>query len=546
MSNTNDFGFGGFGGFPFFEAAQTPAKEEVKAEVKTEKKAETKAPASVQGTVTAFTAPAKADDKKDAKKEDKKPAVSGAKKVTGPVLCIGSGWTATYGDEGKTYGVKVVAKAMYEAGYTEIAATKMVYVSDENPNVLIFKGIGLSGNDDAEVLTKKVEVVTGLTKAMYEAKDFNGMDADEVSVRDLAEKYVESYPDFKGCSLKFSRAAKVCAPFFTKKADIKDDQTYRVWGTLETANVKGADLEAMYGSDDYKVEFFVSDNGVLFPSYTGKDAKCAVSITEDDLGLKAAKSKKAVEKYVLPANIYITAIGKNYENVTSEMFGGKDRVTKEEVIEWLKSQHRVFNQSDRKFDVIYDDVTNTISVAILSGSKGGAAVAAPFFVSQLTGEIVQNLPLGVFKGFATEDDIEDVSFQMSLPKIPHAILDSIVQDFKRDLKKEAIRQIVYDRNKDEYMIFRPVAKCTKTHISYEFPKLLRSQVLAMTVHSHNTMPAWFSSVDDRDEVVTGLYGVVGCLDRKEPQMNFRASLEGSFIPVDESEIFSFGKGVYVA
>ncbi len=484
------------------------------------------------------------EPKKEEKKADKANAPKDfSKKVVGPVLCVGSGWAYTYGEEGKRYGVSVVAKALFEAGYTEVAASGMVYTCKENKNILLVKGIGISANDDAEVIPKKVTVATGLVKAEYEAKDFTGKDADEISVRDLTEKYVESYPDFAGCKLKLSRAAKVCVPAFSKKAEIKDDQDYRVWSTEETVVVKGSEIMQLFGSSDYDVEFYISDTGVLFPSYY---TKSSAVVSESDLGLKKASSKQAVEKFKLPANIYITAIGQTYENVDSSMFGGKDKVTQEQVIEFLKERHRVFSQSNRKFDVIYDVETNTISVAIMSGKKGGAAVAAPFFMSQATGEVVQNLPLGIFKGFSSGESLRNVSFYMSIPKIPFQIVAGIISDFRRNLNKEDMRQIVYDKVRDEFYVFRPVCQCTKTHIDYVFPKLTKGQVLAMTIHSHNTMPAVFSSTDNEDEVITGLYGVVGRLDRSEPQMRFRASLEGSFTELSLDEIFSFVKGGHVA
>ena len=168
-------------------------------------------------------------------------------------------------------------------------------------------------------------------------------------------------------------------------------------------------------------------------------------------------------------------------------------------------------------------------------------------MSERTGEKVLNLPLGIFKGYEVGDRIENVSFSMSVPKIPFSILNGIVADFKRQLNREDMRQIVYDRQKDEYMVFRPVCQCTKTAIEYVFPKLTRSQVLVMTIHSHNTMEAEFSGTDDYDEVITGLYGVVGMLHTRRPEMSFRASLDGGFVDVDMDDIFSYDNfGGYIA
>ena len=52
----------------------------------------------------------------------------------------------------------------------------------------------------------------------------------------------------------------------------------------------------------------------------------------------------------------------------------------------------------------------------------------------------------------------------------------------------------------------------------------------------NTMPAFFSGTDNEDETITGLYGVIGCLDSK-PQIRFRAAMGGSFGSIPIKKLF---------
>ncbi len=512
MSNTMISGQSGFDFFGSFGSNLNaePVVMEVKKEEKKEKK-----------TNKSSSTPAKKS--------------STTAKVEGPVNIIGSGWTYTYGEEGKTYGIMVVAKALYDAGYTEVAATGAIYTVEDDPHLLIVRGIGCARNDDSEVIPAKIDVVTGLVKATYEAKDFAGKDAEEVSVRDLCEKYVEAYPDFKGCQLILNRAAAVAVPAFTRKADIKDEQTYRVWSTLETVEVKGSELKGLYGGSGYEVTFYISDAGVLFPSYTSKKSHM---VSEADLGLKKEASKKAVEKYSLPATIYIQTLGESI-SATPEMFGGKDKVMQKDILEFLKSRHPVFSQGDRKFDLVYDDVSNIISVAILSGKKGAAAIGAASFFYTEGEEVVQDLPLGTFKGTVRDGRLRDISFDMKLPKFPLELLKGIVADFAADLTSEDIRMIIWDEELEKYDVVRPESVCTKTGVDYMFPPLSKGQILAMTIHSHNTMPAFFSGTDNEDEVLTGLYGVVGDLGRS-PKARFRASLNGSFAYVKGAELFEVG------
>ena len=54
------------------------------------------------------------------------------------------------------------------------------------------------------------------------------------------------------------------------------------------------------------------------------------------------------------------------------------------------------------------------------------------------------------------------------------------------------------------------------------------------IHSHNSMNAVFSAIDDQDERGTRLYLVIGRLDRFFPEISARISCGGSFVPIEPS------------
>ena len=54
------------------------------------------------------------------------------------------------------------------------------------------------------------------------------------------------------------------------------------------------------------------------------------------------------------------------------------------------------------------------------------------------------------------------------------------------------------------------------------------------IHSHNSMAAKFSYIDDEDERATRLYFVVGHLDRFYPSIAARMSCGGSYQEIDPS------------
>ena len=132
-------------------------------------------------------------------------------------------------------------------------------------------------------------------------------------------------------------------------------------------------------------------------------------------------------------------------------------------------------------------------------------------------------------------------FQMGLPKIPMHLL-MFIWDFFAKLSEryelEALVHILYDMHSKEYTVRVPKQKLTHVSVDSvleeEYPDHL---IHVMDIHSHNTMPAKFSPVDDEDEKPTRLYAVMGMLHRAFPDICVRASCGGHFVQVDPIEVF---------
>ena len=58
----------------------------------------------------------------------------------------------------------------------------------------------------------------------------------------------------------------------------------------------------------------------------------------------------------------------------------------------------------------------------------------------------------------------------------------------------------------------------------------------MDIHSHNTMPAFFSSIDNADEKANRVYGVVGGFGGV-PEMKLRAATGGKFVSIALPDVF---------
>ena len=132
-------------------------------------------------------------------------------------------------------------------------------------------------------------------------------------------------------------------------------------------------------------------------------------------------------------------------------------------------------------------------------------------------------------------------FQMTVPKIPVYLL-LFIWDFFAGLSErytlEALVHILYDTKRNKYTVRIPKQKLTHTSVDCvmeeDYPEHM---IHVMDIHSHNVMPAEFSTVDDEDERPTRLYAVMGRLDRVLPDITVRASCGGKFIPVEPADVF---------
>ena len=97
--------------------------------------------------------------------------------------------------------------------------------------------------------------------------------------------------------------------------------------------------------------------------------------------------------------------------------------------------------------------------------------------------------------------------------------------------------IYWDKEQEEYTVFIPRQRVSKARIDAD----LRGSALPeeryihyADIHSHNSMAAKFSYIDDEDEKATRLYFVVGHLERFYPSITARMSCGGTYQEIDPS------------
>ena len=135
-----------------------------------------------------------------------------------------------------------------------------------------------------------------------------------------------------------------------------------------------------------------------------------------------------------------------------------------------------------------------------------------------------------------------MEWERKLPKIPRKILDEIISIFRKDLKKEAAARVYYHRGTGEFSVKEAQGEKSKVRINYVYDSdrdILRGEkIQILDIHSHNTFGAFFSDVDNRDDSgFPCLSAVIGKLQNEEPEIAFRAGVDGLFASYPVSEVF---------
>lgn len=139
----------------------------------------------------------------------------------------------------------------------------------------------------------------------------------------------------------------------------------------------------------------------------------------------------------------------------------------------------------------------------------------------------------------------EAGFTPALPLIPLSLMRRIIAFFRsfmaeHDREVEALVLLYWDKRKEEFVVYVPRQSVSKEGIRADLQDNpyddVRRYIHYADIHSHNNMEAFFSAVDDADERGTGLYMVLGSLDRFYPDIAVRICCGGSFVDIDPATV----------
>ena len=152
--------------------------------------------------------------------------------------------------------------------------------------------------------------------------------------------------------------------------------------------------------------------------------------------------------------------------------------------------------------------------------------------------------LGVMESLAPVKEISilqsiTATAKMHIEKIPGPMFAKIIEFFRAVHgihRGEAIVLLFYDEANKKYNIFPPKQKVSAGSVEYERGITIEGQTMIGTIHSHGSMSAFHSGVDDKDEEsFDGLHITIG--DVNDPEVSLSASIcaNGYRMMVDASD-----------
>ena len=135
-------------------------------------------------------------------------------------------------------------------------------------------------------------------------------------------------------------------------------------------------------------------------------------------------------------------------------------------------------------------------------------------------------------------------FAPALPKIPAQFMGEIIAFFRAFMteneENEAFVQIYWDKEEKRFFAYVPKQSVCKEEVEANLRGCPYDDeeryICYADIHSHNSMDAFFSGKDDRDERSVGLYFVLGELDHFYPEIKARIFCGDNFVTIDPATV----------
>jgi len=122
---------------------------------------------------------------------------------------------------------------------------------------------------------------------------------------------------------------------------------------------------------------------------------------------------------------------------------------------------------------------------------------------------------------------EHIAFTFGV--IPIALLEEFIAIGRNGLPNEVAGALIYHRSSNTLRLaIHDAIKAGPAEIRYRMPVLGPEEEVAVDLHTHGRLPAFWSSTDDADDQGVKVCGVFGDLHREKPSAAFRLAINGQF------------------
>jgi PRTRC genetic system protein A len=127
--------------------------------------------------------------------------------------------------------------------------------------------------------------------------------------------------------------------------------------------------------------------------------------------------------------------------------------------------------------------------------------------------------------------------ELKVDRVPGVWLRSVLDSARKRMPNEAMYEFIWDGSRNHavtrtWRCVAPAQATTPTGIKFEDDGLA-----VIDLHSHNSMPAFFSATDDADEQGLRFYAVIGRIDTDTPEIRVRVGVYGHFMDVPADTVF---------
>ena len=303
----------------------------------------------------------KAEKKAEAKKPAaKKEKASSSKTFTLPLEVVAPTWRETLTADDFSAEESVTADKVVEAlknkGYDEIKMWQSTLSSSGDKLVVTVNNTGYT----SKVTDETFCIVSGQYKMELESSEFEG----NIKLETLAARWVETYPEFKGCKMVYDATSHVAYPFPGKDQVKEMPQSFQYWfnGSVVEYTTTATSPDAIYQ------EIFGVEGGwyklgeVYFPM-----PKAGTPLKKNSsAGSSSAKKEEVKQKFKLPFKVAFTHTPDR--EFTAADFDGAEEI--EETLLQKKLEALFEEYTADKTEFMYFKSSNVVEARIKSAKRG--------------------------------------------------------------------------------------------------------------------------------------------------------------------------------